>query len=180
MWHLLGHYALCHVFPWWLTLRPSKWVTLRVRAATGWSFWPVIVPFSTILFTFHTSSSHLLTFWVFRVYWPKKGLSLTSWEEGVEGLWLEKIKSWLWTFQMISQRGLERNEKLLLKNQRPGKEKSHYINVPTCWGVHTHAMSLSFLAYGTMCTSSFKWPCRTAPQANWFTNREYPRFWIIN
>ena len=35
MWHLLGHYALFPVSPWWLTLCPSKWVTLRNRYATG-------------------------------------------------------------------------------------------------------------------------------------------------
>jgi hypothetical protein len=38
----------------------------------------------TILVTFHTSSPHLLTFWDFRVFSPKKGVSLISWEEGVE------------------------------------------------------------------------------------------------
>jgi hypothetical protein len=37
----------------------------------------------TILFNFHTSSPHIL--WDFWVYSPKKGLSLISCEEGVEG-----------------------------------------------------------------------------------------------
>jgi len=38
---------------------------------------------------------HFLIFWDFRVYWPKKGLYLISWEEGTEGLegmCLEKFK----------------------------------------------------------------------------------------
>jgi len=85
MWHLLGHYALCPISPWWLTLRPSKWVALRDRFSPGRSSWRFIVPFSTILVTFHNSSPHLLTFWDFWVYWPKKELSLISWEEGDEG-----------------------------------------------------------------------------------------------
>ena len=85
MWHFFGHYALFFVSPWWFTLHPSKWVTLRDRYATGRSFWQVIMPFSTILVIFHTSSPHLLAFWLFWVYWPKKWLSLTPWEEWVEG-----------------------------------------------------------------------------------------------
>jgi hypothetical protein len=32
---LLGNYALCHVSPWWLTLRPSKWSPLGMGFATG-------------------------------------------------------------------------------------------------------------------------------------------------
>jgi hypothetical protein len=48
---------------WWLTLRPSKWVTLRDRFATGRSSWRLIVPFLTILVTFHASTPHLHFIW---------------------------------------------------------------------------------------------------------------------
>jgi hypothetical protein len=35
---------------------------------------------------------------------------------------------------MLSQIGLENNEMFLLKNQRPAKANSHYINVPLVEG----------------------------------------------
>ena len=96
MWHLLEHYVLFPISPWWLTLPSSKWVTIRDRYAIGRYFWWFIMLFSTILSTFHTSSPHLLTFWGFWLFWPKKGLSLTSWEEGdkyPEAFGQQKIKS---------------------------------------------------------------------------------------
>jgi hypothetical protein len=49
---------------------------------------------------------------------------LISWEEGVEGpegWWLAKDKSLKYKPSRCSPRGLESNELLLLKNQRPSK-----------------------------------------------------------
>jgi hypothetical protein len=44
----------------------------------------------------------------------------------------QKIKAILLTFQMLAQRGLENNEMLLLKNQRPAKAKFTLYKCPTC------------------------------------------------
>jgi hypothetical protein len=58
-------WTLCS-FPillWWLTLRPSKWVTLRVTFVTGRSSCRLIVSFPTILVTFPTSTPHLHFIW---------------------------------------------------------------------------------------------------------------------
>jgi hypothetical protein len=43
-------------------ITPNKWVTLRDRFATGRSSSRAIVPFPTILVTFHTLSPYLLGF----------------------------------------------------------------------------------------------------------------------
>jgi hypothetical protein len=58
-------WTLCS-FPillWWLTLRPSKWVTLRVTFVTGRSSCQLIVSFPTIRVTFPTSTPHLHFIW---------------------------------------------------------------------------------------------------------------------
>jgi hypothetical protein len=82
------------------------------------------VPFSIILITFHTSSSHLLIFWDFQMHRTKKGVYLISWEEGdegPEGMQPTKDKIQIITFQMLAQRDLENNEMFLLRIQRPAK-----------------------------------------------------------
>jgi hypothetical protein len=59
-------------------------------------------------------------------------------------------------FQMLSQRDLERNEMLLLKNERPVKENLHYINVPLIEGFTQGVLQARLYPHGTLCTSPFK------------------------
>jgi hypothetical protein len=83
--HLLENYALCLVSPWWLTLCSSKWSPLgKCLSLGGLLDEPSYHSRSYLLFpTLHPF--RLLIFWDFQVNWPKKGLYLISWEEGVEG-----------------------------------------------------------------------------------------------
>jgi hypothetical protein len=82
--HLLGNYALCPVSPWWLTLCLSKWSPSGKGLLLGG-----LLDESSYHSRSYLSLSTLrpfcpLIFRDFQVYWPKKGLYLISWEEGVE------------------------------------------------------------------------------------------------
>ena len=81
-WHMLGHYSFFPVSPWWLTLFPSKWSS----SGMGFLTRTLLKSHCTIPgHTYHFLSLKppiSLSLGIFRVYWPKKGLSLIPWEEG--------------------------------------------------------------------------------------------------
>jgi hypothetical protein len=63
--NMLGKHALCPILPLWLTLCPTNWSPLGKGHATRRYYLCVIVPFPTILTTFHSSSiscPHVLVF----------------------------------------------------------------------------------------------------------------------
>ena len=90
-WYMLGHYSFFTASPWWLTLFPSKWYSLGMGFILGT---PLKIHHTISNHTYHFPSLFppiLLSLGIFRVYWPKKGLSLIIWEEGVEG-----PEGWCW------------------------------------------------------------------------------------
>jgi hypothetical protein len=82
--------SLIPISPWWLTLCPSKWSPLGMVFLLGGPL-RVIMPFLTILVTFHTSSPHLLTFGIFGCTDPRRDCPSFH---GKKGLKAQRGDSW--------------------------------------------------------------------------------------